>query len=154
MRQLQAQKLMGRRDMSPVGRGRTATSVVGTDWRFHHVGLASRHIDDELLALGGLGYQTEGGRFADERQGIRGQIMVGRGPRIEIPEPVEGSRTLEPWLAKGVKMYHLAFEVDDLDQELLRQRSAGAMVVGPPTPAVAFRGRRIAFLMLRSLPSH
>jgi catechol 2,3-dioxygenase-like lactoylglutathione lyase family enzyme len=118
------------------------------DLRFHHVGLASRRIADELVALQAFGYHREGEPFVDERQGIRGQFMVGRGPRLEVLEPTDGSRTLDPWLAKGVKLYHQAFEVHDLDDQLRQRRAAGAIVVVPATPATAFGGRRIAFVML------
>jgi hypothetical protein len=48
-------------------------------------------------------------------------------------------------------MYHLAFEVDDLDETLSTARSQlGALVLRPPTPAPAFGGRRIAFVMMRN----
>ena len=45
----------------------------------------------------------------------------------------------------------LAFEVDDLDGTLSTARSEfRALVLRPPTPAPAFGGRRIAFVMLRN----
>jgi methylmalonyl-CoA/ethylmalonyl-CoA epimerase len=121
---------------------------MSNELRFHHVGIASRRINDEVASLQTLGYRREGALFTDVGQGIRGQFMVGSGPRLEVLEPHEGSRTLEPWLSKGVKMYHQAFRVDDLDRELSRRKAGGAMVVVPARPAIAFGGRRIAFVML------
>lgn len=121
------------------------------DLRFHHIGLASRQIATEAAALEALGYRPESDPFVDPGQGIRGQFMVGGGPRLEVLEPIASSRTLEPWLAKGVKLYHQAFEVDDLDHEVSRHRDNGAIVVVPAIAATAFAGRRIAFLMLSNL---
>lgn len=122
-----------------------------TNLRFHHLGLATRAIEIEAAELRHLGYRPEGPAFVDVLQGIRGQFMVGPGPRIEVLAPTDGSPVLEPWLAKGIKLYHQAFEVADLDSELARHKAAGAMVVVQPTAAVAFGGRRIAFAMLPSL---
>jgi methylmalonyl-CoA/ethylmalonyl-CoA epimerase len=119
--------------------------------RFHHIGIACRDLDLEAAALSALGYHAESDDFTDPRQGIRGRIVVGPGPRLELLTQLEGSRVLEPWLAKGVKAYHQGYEVSELDAEIERLKSAGAIVVSPPQPAVAFGGRRITFLMLKTL---
>lgn len=98
-----------------------------------------------------LGYQPDGADFTDPAQGIRGRFVVGPGPRLELLEQTVGSRVLEPWLAKGVKAYHFGYEVTALDAEVERLKSAGAILVTPPQPAVAFSGRRISFLMLKNM---
>jgi methylmalonyl-CoA/ethylmalonyl-CoA epimerase len=119
--------------------------------RFHHIGIACRELDLEAASLSALGYQAESDDFTDPRQGIRGRFVVGPGPRLELLTQLEGSRVLEPWLAKGVKAYHQGYEVSELDAEIERLTSTGAIVVSPPQPAVAFGGRRITFLMLKTL---
>lgn len=58
---------------------------------------------------------------------------------------------LSPWLSKGVRMYHLAYEVDDLAAQSERLIASGAKQVVAPVPAVAFAGRSITFLMLPNL---
>lgn len=119
--------------------------------RFHHLGLASRDVEAESKVLATLGYRPEGPAFSDPLQGISGRFMVGSGPRVEVLMPGEGSKVLDPWLNKGIKYYHCAFEVADLEAEISRQKAAGAVVVTPPMPAVAFQGRRISFLMLPNM---
>jgi len=119
--------------------------------RFHHLGLATRELSAETTQLEGLGYRPEGPPFIDQAQGVRGQFMIGAGPRIEVLTPTNGSRTLETWLLRGIKIYHQAFEVADLDAEVARHQKAGAIVVSSPMRAVAFSGRRVAFVMLPNL---
>jgi methylmalonyl-CoA/ethylmalonyl-CoA epimerase len=119
--------------------------------RFHHVGIACRHLESEAKAMLALGYRAEGADFSDPAQGIRGRFVIGSGPRMELLEQTSGSRVLEPWLAKGVKAYHFGYEVAALEAEVERLKSAGAIVVTPPQPAVAFGGRRISFLMLKNM---
>lgn len=105
----------------------------------------------ELNALAALGYRPDGEEFTDPGQGIRGRFVTGPGPRIEVLTQIDGSRVLEPWLAKGAKLYHQAYEVQDLDSAIERHTRAGAVVVSKPVPAVAFGGRRVSFLMLPTM---
>jgi methylmalonyl-CoA/ethylmalonyl-CoA epimerase len=119
--------------------------------RFHHVGVACRDIESEAKVMLALGYQAESADFTDPAQGIRGRFVVGSGPRMELLEQTSGSHVLEPWLAKGVKAYHFGYEVGELEKVVERLKSAGAIVVTPLQPAVAFAGRRITFLMLKNM---
>jgi methylmalonyl-CoA/ethylmalonyl-CoA epimerase len=117
--------------------------------RFHHVGLACRDLDTEQEGLRGLGYAPVGEPFRDPRQGIAGVFVEGLGPRLELLAPLENSAVLDPWLRGGSRMYHLAYEVTDLEGAMSVAESAGARRVSEPLPAVAFDERRIAFVMLR-----
>src|SRR5262245_28496794 len=118
---------------------------------FHHIGVATEGIADAERTYAALGYAREGDEFCDPAQGVRGVFIVGPGPRLELLEALGDSHTLDPWLRAGSRMYHLAFEVADLDGTLATARSElQGLVVRPPTPAPAFGGRRIAFVMLRN----
>jgi methylmalonyl-CoA/ethylmalonyl-CoA epimerase len=50
-----------------------------------------------------------------------------------------------------VRIYHQAFEVDNLHDSVAALETAGARLVSPPIPAVAFQGRKVCFLMMRNL---
>ncbi len=76
--------------------------------------------------------------------------MVSGGMRIELLEPAAAGSPLESILARGGKMYHQAFETAGIEAAIADLRRAGAVLALPPTPAVAFGGRPIAFLMLRT----
>ena len=120
------------------------------DLRFHHVGLACKRIDVEQKAHRLLGYVDEGEIFVDPRQRIRGCFLVHGGMRIELLEPWGEDSPLQSFLSRGLKMYHQAFETAAIDASIDELRKAGAVLVVPPTPAVAFQNRPIAFLMLRT----
>ena len=118
---------------------------------FHHVGVACSDFAKEEGVFAVLGYRREGEDFKDPTQGIEGRFLVGAGPRLELLRNLEGRDTLTPWLRKGIRFYHVAYEVDDLSLAADRLAAAGAKVVVSPVPAVAFNGRKIAFFMLPNL---
>lgn len=121
------------------------------DLQFHHIGLACRDIEVERTAHRLLGYVDDGAVFVDPIQRIRGCFMVHGAMRVELLEPAAENSPLEAYLARGLKMYHQAFETPTIEASIDELRRAGAIVAVPPTPAVAFDGRPIAFLMLRTM---
>jgi methylmalonyl-CoA/ethylmalonyl-CoA epimerase len=117
---------------------------------FHHVGVACANIATEASYFATLGYVGEGEAFEDPIQGVRGLFMAGQSPRLELLEAlVSGSSgVLAPWLAKGIKLYHLAYFVRRLGPAIDAMRTRRGKLVVAPVPAVAFGGRDIAFVML------
>jgi len=54
-------------------------------------------------------------------------------------------------LAKsGGGAYHLCFETSDIEQALVHAKNNGCIVISGPVPAVAFNGRRIAWIYTKS----
>lgn len=96
-----------------------------------------------------LGATDDGPRFEDPVLGICGQFVCLGSARIELLEERQDSGVLTPWLKAGARLYHLAYTVKDLDASLAAVD--GARLVRGPLPAVAFRGRRVAFLMTPTL---
>ena len=125
-------------------------SSLPSDCVFHHIGYATHSIEGEQSFLYALGYEIEGGCFEDPSQGIFGCFMVGSGPRIELLENLEGSQTLTPWLNAGIKMYHFAYLVNSVDQAIDWATTQRGRIITKATPAVAFGGRNIAFVILRN----
>ena len=115
---------------------------------FHHVGLACTDLDAEERVFAALGYVREGPDFEDPAQGVRGRFLVGAGPRLELLSELPTGTVLGPWLRKGVKMYHVAYEAADLAAADIAVTGLGAKRVVAPVPAVAFGGRCIAFYMM------
>lgn len=117
---------------------------------FHHLGYACAAIERERSVFETLGYAQEGPSFSDPIQGVNGCFLRGPGPRIELLENTEGSRTLTPWLDAGTKLYHMAYEVETtLELAITWLQRERARVVVQPVPAVAFGGRHICFVMFR-----
>ena len=117
-------------------------------FRFHHIGLACRDLEKEARALAMVGYELEGEEFVDPLQKIHGCFLVGPGPRMELLAPADDSSPVVSWLNKDVKMYHQAYEVESIDQAVATLSAQHAVVVSRAKPAVAFHGRKIAFLMM------
>jgi methylmalonyl-CoA/ethylmalonyl-CoA epimerase len=117
-----------------------------THWRFHHVGLATKSVESFLSRFGDVEI-AETLEFEDQVQGVHGKFVDFAGIALEVMEPLNGDPTLEPWLTAGNRIYQIAFEVDDLDTELENAKKDTVRVVREAHPAVAFNGRRVAFLM-------
>jgi len=120
------------------------------DYEFHHLGYATKSIEESMGFFAFLGYVQEGDRFVDHSQGVAGCFLTGPGPRIELLENLPGVETLTPWITAGVKIYHFAYLVEDLDQAITAARQQSAKVIVPPVPATAFDLRRICFVIYRS----
>lgn len=118
------------------------------DLSFHHLGVACRNLDVEEAVWAALGYTREGDDFEDPTQQIRGRFLTGPGPRLELLVGTPGSTVLDPWLTRGIKIYHQAFEVADVRSTIAEMAQLRARVVVEPVPAVAFGGREISFLLL------
>lgn len=119
----------------------------------HHVGYAVRSIAGSLeqwrAALSATGVS---GPFDDPVQRARVAFLEfapGGATLLELVEPLDESAPLARFLEKGGGLHHLCFEVDDLDEHLVRMKARKAMLLRHPQPAVAFGGRRIAWMVTR-----
>ncbi len=118
---------------------------------FHHVGVACANLEQEARKLAALGYQKQGPEFIDPVQGVRGQFLVGQSPCLELLSRLETGGVLDPWLDSGAKLYHLAYETPAMNEAIEHFRAQRAKLVVSPVGAVAFDGRKIAFLMLPNM---
>jgi methylmalonyl-CoA/ethylmalonyl-CoA epimerase len=119
------------------------------DWTFHHIGVACPAIPAARAAYEAIGYEFESA-FEDPIQGVRGEFLVGPGPRIELLEDLPGRTTVAPWIARRMPTsYHLAWLVADFDAALAWIVSRGGRAAGDPQPAVAFGMRPIVFVLVK-----
>jgi len=118
---------------------------------FHHIGLACRRLDAERQAHELLGYRCEGEPFSDPIQGVDGLFMTHGTMRLELLAPSGPESPLQDYIRRGVRLYHEAFESADIGRSIARLEAGGARLVSGPVPAIAFGGRSIAFVMLRSM---
>lgn len=68
-------------------------------------------------------------------------------PQIELIEPATPDSPVNKFLDGGGGLHHLCYETGDLEEELIRQRTLGGVVIRKPRPAAAFEGRRIAWVV-------
>jgi methylmalonyl-CoA/ethylmalonyl-CoA epimerase len=121
--------------------------------RIHHVGAVVRSIEEALpYYVAALGLKPETPIVDDPTQKARVVMLAdpGGGPGYELVEPLGADSPLAPQARRGSNPAHTAFEVVDLDAELVRFASLGAMIVQAPAPALLFGGARVAFVFLRT----
>jgi len=69
-----------------------------------------------------------------------------RNPVFELVEPAAEDSPVTNLLRKRGSLHHVCYEVDDLEETLRSARRAGLILISSPAPAVAFDGRRIAWV--------
>lgn len=72
-----------------------------------------------------------------------------QGVMFELVEPADANSPVNSFLRRGGGVHHVCFEVPDLEAELERVRLHGGLTARAPLPAVAFSGRRIAWVYTR-----
>jgi methylmalonyl-CoA/ethylmalonyl-CoA epimerase len=119
--------------------------------RFHHVGYAvadiAQYLDSFMRPL--MQPLAVSELVADPIQRVRVCFVTMQGGTvIELVEPLgEGSPVHEIVGSNRGGLYHVCYEVDDLEATLIRMRKQRCLPLGKAVPAAAFGGRRIVFLM-------
>ena len=65
---------------------------------------------------------------------------------VELIAPLADDSPVSKILKGNVRLYHLCFLVTDIEEELKKFRSNGAIIISGPVPADLFEGKRIAFV--------
>jgi methylmalonyl-CoA/ethylmalonyl-CoA epimerase len=124
-------------------------------FKLRHVGVAVPSLAPATETLSTLfGYRVVSGPFDDPIQKVSVNFLTRSDndvTEIELIAPLSEDSPITSMLAKsGGGAYHLCFETSDIDQALVHAKNNGCMIVSPPVPAVAFGGRRIAWIYTRS----
>jgi methylmalonyl-CoA/ethylmalonyl-CoA epimerase len=131
--------------------GKSATTVL-RGAKLHHIGFAvssiSRTVEGFALSIGAC---WNGEVIHDPLQQVRVTFLSRDvpGPLIELIEPAELKSPISKFVSSGGGLHHFCYEVNSLDDELRLARSVGGLIVRRPLPAVAFGGRRIAWVFTR-----
>lgn len=119
--------------------------------RLHHVGFVVSSIQQEVAGFQkSLAASWNGTVFHDPQQKVRVTFLSTRHPedaQIELVEPAAEDSPVIKFAQKGGGLHHLCYEVPDLDGAIEQAREQKAVVVKRPHPAMAFEGRRIAWVM-------
>lgn len=132
--------------------------------RLHHVGFVVQSIETSLPGfLRSLGATWDGEIFVDPHQKVKVTFLSthSANAKVELVEPnAEDAPVVRFLKERGEALHHLCYEVDDLEGCLQVMRTRGALIAKRPKPAVAFGGRRIAWvltaekLLLEMLDAH
>lgn len=121
--------------------------------KLHHIGIVVKNIESaiphycetfELVTISEI--------FHDSIQKVSVQFLGNlNSPLLELIQPDSSDSTVSNFLSKGGGLYHLCFEVEDLEVTLRKARECGGIIVKGPDPATAFEHRTIAFVVFRDL---
>jgi methylmalonyl-CoA/ethylmalonyl-CoA epimerase len=116
----------------------------------HHLGFAVSSIlavAEEFAAS--ISARWDGEVIHDPIQRVRVAFLSPvdtRNPVFELVEPASEGSPVSNFLKKGGGLHHVCYEIDDLESGLREATGVGLVVVADPAPAVAFGGRRIAWV--------
>ena len=119
-------------------------------FKIDHIGIAVPDIERALSQYADMfGYRLLRGPYDDPQQqasvAFIGSDSTGD-PPLELVAPLGADSQVQRVLAKGLSLYHVCYEVPDLEEAIEHLRASGCLLVSGPTPAVAYDGRPIAWL--------
>ena len=117
---------------------------------FHHVGFVVASIPEAAPGFAeSMDADWDGVIIHDPLQMARVSFLRSRSPAdplFELVEPAGDKSPVRSFLKRGGGLHHVCYVVDSLDEQLKLCQSRRALVVRQPLPAVAFGGRRIAWV--------
>jgi methylmalonyl-CoA/ethylmalonyl-CoA epimerase len=114
----------------------------------HHVGIVVKDIDSMIPAYRDLlGMKVILTDVHDPIQKVHLCFLQAEdGHMVELIAPASEDSPVVEALAKGGGLNHLCYVVEDIEEKVKELRSKRFLVVCKPVAAVAFEGRRVAFL--------
>lgn len=121
--------------------------------RLHHYGFVVEEIRAGIESFReSLGAEWDGQIFEDPIQKVKVAFLSTHpaDAQIELVEPAADDSPVYRFLHDhGGGLHHACWVVPNLDAHLAEMRSRGAIVAKRPRPAVAFNGRRIAWVLTK-----
>lgn len=127
----------------------------GAGPRLHHIGCVVDSIKDRIESYRrDLESPSASPVFEDPIQRSRVaflQLPSQGAVLLELIEPAAPDSPVARFLEKGGGLHHLCYEVDDLAGQIRKMKAQRALLIRGPKPAVAFGGRRIAWMRTRDM---
>jgi methylmalonyl-CoA/ethylmalonyl-CoA epimerase len=120
------------------------------DLKLHHIGLVAREIEEQrAFYVQSLGYRPVTDVIHDPLQTAYVQFLSipGADHYLELVAPDGPTSKLAKASRSGLPLNHLCYSTAQIEVTLRELATAGALAVQDPVPAVAFGGRRIAWIL-------
>lgn len=120
--------------------------------RIDHIGYAVKNIEKARRDFEALGYKFEE-PIQDIDRNIYIQFGEKDGYRIELVSPLKKEPSpVDTYLSTtGNTPYHICYCSNDLDMEIENLENQGYKVIIPAQVAVAFGGKRVAFMINKNI---
>lgn len=119
-----------------------------------HFGIAVPDIDEARVFYECLGFSASSDIIQVEEQSVKALMMKNGLTKIELLSPLhpgEPSPVNEYIKTKPYKIYHIAFLVSDLDEEIRQLKSKRYIVISEPKPSEIQKQKRTVFLFHRKI---
>lgn len=122
------------------------------DWTVHHYGLATDNLERSMEAMAALGYKI-GNITYDAVQKVRvAFVFRDQEAMIELVCDADENGPTRRFLSQGRNgLYHICYEVDNVEEATKKLREEGFLLRHAPVPAVACGGRKIAWMYNRHI---
>jgi methylmalonyl-CoA/ethylmalonyl-CoA epimerase len=126
---------------------------LGEEMKLSHIGILVEDIEQGIKNHEALfGYKQLGPIVDDPTQKVR-VVLIGASDgdpvKIELISPLGDDSPVKNLLEKRQSLYHLCFEVPDIEEAMKNARKNGAVIISKPVEAPLFDKRKICFLFTR-----
>jgi methylmalonyl-CoA/ethylmalonyl-CoA epimerase len=117
--------------------------------RINHLGIAVKNIETSVIMYKeSLGWKKLTDLLYDPVQKVNILFMGDRhGGKFELLEPVGNDSPISKMLDRRVGLYHICYEVQDINLKIKELTNTGFLLISGPVKAVAFDNKLIAFLI-------
>jgi methylmalonyl-CoA/ethylmalonyl-CoA epimerase len=125
----------------------------GEKVKLSHIGILVEDIEQGIKNHEALfGYKQLGPIIDDTTQKVR-VVLMGTSDidpvKIELISPLGDDSPVKNLLEKRQSLYHLCYEVEDIEEAMKNARKSGAVIISKPVEAPLFDERKICFLFTR-----
>lgn len=115
--------------------------------KLDHIGIVVKSIEQTTELYKKLfNFELSSPIIEDRTQKVKiAFISVSKDVRFELIEPIGIDSPVSTFLKKRGGLYHLCYEVEDINKELEKVRKQGSIILSKPVEAAAFNGRKIVF---------
>jgi methylmalonyl-CoA/ethylmalonyl-CoA epimerase len=112
--------------------------------RFHHLGIACNNISNTINYLRKIYEITD---ISDKIYDINQKAdvcLLSTSNNISI-ELISGTQT-DRFLKKNIYLYHMCYQVFDINKTLKKFIQSGSILISPPKKAILFNHKKVAFI--------
>jgi len=118
----------------------------------HHYGLATKNLERSMEVFRSLGYEIGEPVFDSiQKVEVAFVFLEGEHPIELVCDQEAGGPTSEILSKVGSGLYHVCYEVDNIEQMVTTLRQKGFLLKHKPVKATAFNDRKIAWLYNRDI---